>query len=176
MSKLLVVIDYQNDFVNGSLGFSDAEKIDEGISNKIMRHQGPVLYTLDTHPFDYLTTREGRALPVEHCIRQSVGWEIYGKTKEALEKVSAICVEKQSFGIAPQTVSVLKFPELIDEIEIVGLVTNICVISNAIILQAAYPESQIIVDASLCASFDHDLHEKTLDVLEGLQVKITNRS
>lgn len=175
MSKLLVVVDYQKDFVNGSLGFDGAEKLDEGIAAKVCSHQGAVLYTLDTHPQGYLQSREGKALPVEHCIKASTGWELFGKTKEALEKTGAIRVEKESFGISPAVMNALDLPKSIEEIELVGLVTNICVVSNAIIFQAAYPEAQIIVDASLCASFDPELHEKTLDVLEGLQVKIINR-
>ena len=175
MSKLLVVVDYQNDFVDGSLGFPGAEKLDEGIAEKVLTHQGPVIYTLDTHPAEYLNTREGKALPVEHCIRKSEGWEPYGKTKEALDKVNATAVEKKSFGISPKTIESMDLPESFDEIELAGLVTNICVISNAVIFQAAYPEAQIVVDASLCASFDPVLHDKTLDVLAGLQVKIINR-
>ena len=175
MKKLLVVVDYQNDFVDGSLGFPGAEKLDMGIAEKVLTHQGSVIYTLDTHPAEYLSIREGKALPVEHCIRKTEGWKLYGKTKEALEKVNAVAVEKKSFGISPKIIESLGLPEFIDEIELVGLITNICVVSNAVIFQAAYPEAQIVVDASLCTSFDPVLHDKTLDVLAGLQVKIINR-
>jgi len=175
MNKLLVVVDYQKDFVDGSLGFPGAETLDEGIARKVLSHEGPVVYTLDTHPEEYLNTREGKALPVEHCIRRTDGWQVYGKTKEALQKIDAIEIEKKSFGISPGAVGSLFVLEPVDEIELVGLVTNICVVSNAVIFQAAFPEAQIVVDASLCASFDPVLHEKTLDVLEGLQVKVINR-
>ncbi len=180
MSKLLVVVDYQNDFVDGSLGFPGAEKLDEGIAAKVMNHDGPVIYTLDTHPDNYLDTREGRALPVDHCIKGTEGWEVFGKTKKALAQVGAKGLEKRSFGLSPQELAVLKDEfftnECFAEIELVGLVTNICVISNAVIFQAAYPEAQIVVDGSLCASFDPELHEKTLDVLAGLQVWVINRA
>ena len=175
MSKLLLVVDYQKDFVDGSLGFQGADKLDEGIAAKILNHSGPILYTLDTHPQEYLESREGHALPVNHCIKSSAGWELFGKTGTALKSVGAIGVEKESFGISPAVMTALDLPKSIEEIEVVGLVTNICVVSNAVIFQAAYPEAQMIVDASLCASFDQELHEKTLDVLAGLQVKIINR-
>lgn len=179
MSKLLVVVDYQNDFVNGSLGFPGAEKLDEGIAAKVINHVGPVIYTLDTHPDNYLETREGIALPVDHCIKGTDGWEVFGETKKALAKVGAKGLQKRSFGLSQYELAVLKddfFPnECYEEIELVGLVTNICVISNAVIFQAAYPEAQIVVDGALCASFDQELHEKTLDVLTGLQVRVVNR-
>lgn len=180
MSKLLVVVDYQKDFVDGSLGFPGAEKLDEGIASKVMSHDGPVIYTLDTHPENYLKTREGRALPVDHCIKGTEGWEVFGETKKALDQVGAKCLEKRSFGLSPQELAILNeefFPDdCFEEIELVGLVTNICVISNAIIFQAAYPEAQIVVDGSLCSCFDRVLHEKTMDVLAGLQVRVLNRT
>lgn len=180
MSKLLVVVDYQKDFVDGSLGFPGAEKLDEGIAAKVMNHDGPVIYTMDTHPENYLEMREGRALPVDHCIKGTQGWEVFGETKKALAQVGAKGLEKRSFGLSPQELTAMKEElfqnECFEEIELVGLVTNICIISNAVIFQAAYPETQIIVDGSLCASFDHELHEKTLDVLTGLQVRVLNRT
>lgn len=180
MSKLLVVVDYQKDFVDGSLGFPGAEKLDEGIAAKVMSHDGPVIYTLDTHPDNYLDTREGRALPVDHCIKGTEGWEVFGETKKALTQVGAKGIEKRSFGLSPQELAVLKEDffrhNSFDEIKLVGLVTNICVISNAVIFQAAYPDAQIVVDGALCASFNRELHEKTLDVLEGLQVRVQNRT
>jgi nicotinamidase-related amidase len=145
-----------------------------------MNHDGPVIYTLDTHPDNYLDTREGRALPVDHCIKGTEGWEVFGETKKALIKTGAKGLEKRSFGLAPQELAVLKDElfqkDCFKEIELVGLVTNICIISNAVIFQAAYPEAQIVVDGALCASFDRELHEKTLDVLTGLQVRVLNRT
>lgn len=183
MSKLLAVIDYQNDFVSGSLGFEGANAIDEGIAQLVQTYlaQGDhVLFTYDTHDNNYLTTREGRALPVPHCIKHEDGWRLYGKTQQAFRNAATQqqihTIHKKCFGISPTELIALS-EELppIDEIMIVGLVTNICVISNAILLQAQWPEVQITVDASLCGSFDPDLHEKTLDVLAGLQMHIINR-
>ena len=156
MNRYLFVIDYQNDFVDGALGFPGAEKLDEKIAAKVRAYgKGNVLFTRDTHVENYMDTREGKNLPVKHCIKGSFGWEVYGETAKALSEVEA--------------------PESADEIELVGLVSNICVVSNAVVLQSKYPEATIIVDAACTDSFDKSLNEKVLDVLAGFQVKVTNR-
>ena len=177
MNRYLFVIDYQNDFVDGALGFPGAEKLDERIAEKVLSYgKGKVLFTRDTHFENYLQTREGKNLPVVHCIKGTPGWEVYGKTAEALAQVEAKAIDKLVFGMDvtdPATAAVL--PESADEIELVGLVSNICVVSNACVLQARYPEARIIVDAALTASMDPGMHEKVLDVLEGFQVKVINR-
>lgn len=177
MKKYLFVIDYQNDFVDGALGFPGAEKLDEKIAAKVRAYgKGRVLFTRDTHFENYLTTREGKNLPVVHCIKGTQGWQVYGKTAKALEEVGAPGIDKLVFGMDvtdPATAAVL--PEAADEIELVGLVSNICVVSNAVVLQSKYPEATIIVDAACTDSFDKSLHEKVLDVLEGFQVKVINR-
>lgn len=177
MNRYLFVIDYQNDFVDGALGFPGAEKLDAGIAARV-RAYGPdrVLFTRDTHFGNYLDTREGRLLPVPHCIKGTPGWELYGETAEAVAEVGAPAIDKLVFGMDisdPAIAAVL--PQSADEIELVGLVSNICVISNACVLQAKYPEARIIVDAKLTASMDPAMHEKVLDVLEGFQVKVINR-
>ena len=177
MNRYLFVIDYQNDFVDGALGFPGAEKLDEKIAAKIRAYgKGKVLFTRDTHFENYLDTREGRNLPVVHCVKGTKGWEVYGETAEALKEVEAPGIDKLVFGMDvtdPATAAVL--PEAADEIELVGLVSNICVVSNAVVLQSKYPEATIIVDASCTDSFDKALHEKVLDVLAGFQVKVTGR-
>ena len=177
MNRYLFVIDYQNDFVDGALGFSGAELLDEKIAAKVRAYgKGHVLFTRDTHFENYLTTREGKNLPVEHCIKGSHGWRLYGETAKALEEVEAPGIDKLVFGMDvtdPATAAVL--PESADEIELVGLVSNICVVSNAVVLQSKYPEATIVVDAACTDSFDKSLHEKVLDVLEGFQVKVINR-
>ena len=177
MNRYLFVIDYQNDFVDGALGFPGAEKLDEKIAAKVRSYgKGHVLFTRDTHFENYLDTREGRNLPVKHCIKGSFGWEVYGETAKALAAVEAPAIDKLVFGMDvtdPATAAVL--PASADEIELVGLVSNICVISNACVLQAKYPEARILVDAKLTASMDPVMHEKVLDVLEGFQVKVLNR-
>ena len=177
MNRYLFVIDYQNDFVDGALGFPGAEKLDEKIAAKIRAYgEGHVLFTRDTHFDNYLGTREGRLLPVPHCLKGTHGWELYGETAVAVADVNAPAIDKLVFGMDvtdPATAAVL--PEAADEIELVGLVSNICVVSNAVVLQSKYPEATIIVDASCTDSFDKALHEKVLDVLAGFQVKVINR-
>lgn len=176
MKKILIVIDYQVDFVNGSLGFSGAELLDKPIAEKVRKYgRGNVYYTLDTHHEDYLETREGKNLPVVHCIENTPGWEVYGETKKALADVGATGITKESFGIDLNTETFSKFPKDVEEIEIVGLVSNICVISNAVILSTLFKGANITVDAALTASFDCKLNDKALDVMEGLQIKVINR-
>ena len=177
MNHYLFVIDYQNDFVNGALGFPGAEKLDAKIADKIRAYgKGHVLFTRDTHFDNYLNTREGKNLPVVHCVKGTHGWQVYGQTAKALEEVGAAAIDKLVFGMDvtdPATAAVL--PERADEIELVGLVSNICVVSNAVVLQSKYPEANIIVDAGCTDSFDKVLHEKVLDVLEGFQVNVIGR-
>ena len=177
MNRFLFVIDYQNDFVDGALGFPGAEKLDEKIAAKVRAYgNGHVLFTRDTHFENYLDTREGKNLPVKHCIKGSFGWEVYGETAKALREVEAPAIDKLVFGMDvtdPATAAVL--PETAAEIELVGLVSNICVVSNAVVLQSKYPEATILVDAQCTDSFDKGLHEKVLDVLSGFQVKVINR-
>ena len=177
MNRYLFVIDYQNDFVDGALGFPGAELLDEKIAAKVRAYgKDHVLFTRDTHFENYLTTREGKNLPVEHCIKGSHGWQVYGQTAKALAEVEAKAINKLVFGMDvsdPAVAAVL--PESADEIELVGLVSNICVVSNAVVLQSKYPEATIVVDAACTDSFDKTLHKKVLDVLEGFQVKVTGR-
>ena len=177
MKRYLFVIDYQKDFVDGALGFPGAEKLDEKIAAKVRAYgRGYVLFTRDTHFENYLDTREGKNLPVVHCVKGSEGWQVYGETAKALAEVEAKAIDKPVFGMDvtdPATAAAL--PEAADEIELVGLVSNICVVSNAVVLQSKYPEATIIVDAACTDSFDKSLHEKVLDVLAGFQVNVTNR-
>ena len=177
MNRYLFVIDYQNDFVDGALGFPGAEKLDAGIAAKVRAYgSGHVICTRDTHFENYLDTREGRLLPIVHCVKGTPGWELYGETARACAEVNAPAIDKLVFGMDisdPAVAAVL--PVEADEIELVGLVSNICVVSNAAVLQAKYPEARIVVDASLTASMDPVIHEKVLDVMEGFQVKVINR-
>ena len=181
--KLLAVIDYQNDFVTGSLGFEGAAAIDDGIARLAQAYlaQGDhVLFTYDTHDDGYLETREGHALPIAHCNPNDAGWRLYGKTQELCCETCANhqihTVYKHTFGMPPEELVRLgqALPDL-REILVVGVVTNMCVISNAVLLQAQWPEAQITVDAALCRSFDPVLHEKALDATQGLQMTVINR-
>ena len=172
----LFVIDYQKDFVDGALGFPGAEKLDALIAQRV-REYGPgrVWFTRDTHFEDYLTTREGCHLPAPHCIKGSDGWQNYGETAKALEEVGAVGIDKLTFGMDVADPAILSLlPETAERIELCGLVSNICVVSNTVVLQSHYPNAQMVVDAELTASFAPDLHTKTLDVLKGLQVEVLN--
>ncbi|MEA5012789.1 MAG: isochorismatase family cysteine hydrolase [Angelakisella sp.] len=174
MSKVLVVVDFQKDFVDGALGFAKAQTLEEGIAAKVadaVANNQPVVFTLDTHGEDYLETREGRHLPVPHCTKGDAGWRLYGKLEKYMEEdhKNVFLAPKYSFGA--QNFSFLKqFNPT--EIELVGVVTNMCVISNAVILQTAFPQAEITIDSSLCASFDDSMHQKALDIMAGLQMNI----
>ena len=176
MKKLLLVIDYQKDFVDGSLGFPGAEKLDRPIAQKIAQYRAAgddVAFTLDTHRADYLTTQEGRKLPVTHCVRGTEGWGLYGETAEARQEED-IVIEKPAFP-SLELGNWLR-DKGYDQIELVGLVSYICVISNAVVAKAALPEAEIIVDAACTGGPDPALHEKCLDLMaQGLQITVVNR-
>lgn len=174
---ILFVIDYQKDFVDGALGFPGAEALDARIARRVLRYgPGRVFFTRDTHFPDYLSTREGRHLPVPHCLKGSPGWENYGETAKALSQVGAVGIDKVTFGMDIADPAVLRLlPETVESIELCGLVSSICVLSNAAVLQGRYPNAQLRLDAQLTAGGDRELHEKALDVLSGIQVEILNR-
>lgn len=180
MNKILVVVDYQKDFVDGSLGFKKAETLENGIYNKVKDYLddgNKVVFTYDTHYKNYLETREGKNLPVPHCIEGTTGHELYGRLTEFVGTPNTYHYNKEVFSMSPESLITLSIElgEDINQIEIVGVVTNMCVISNAIALQAKYINADITIDASLCASFDDSLHDKALDVMESLQMKVINR-
>lgn len=177
MNKLLVVIDYQKDFVDGALGFKKAETLEDGIYNKVksyLSNGDKVIFTYDTHYENYLETREGKSLPVPHCYINTEGHELYGKLKEFVGVENTYHYNKEAFGIAPKDMLklVADIGTDIDEIELVGVVTNMCVISNVVTFQAQYINAELSVDGTLCASFDDSLHDKALDVIEALSVKV----
>ena len=185
MKRLLIVVDYQNDFVDGALGFPGAEKLEGPIMDKIASYResgDEVVFTLDTHRHDYLRTQEGKNLPVEHCIAGTPGHDLYGRVAGAVEDSDEV-FEKPSFGSADlfrwlrsaqNAASEVGKPPF-TSIELVGLVSNICVVANAVIAKTACPEVPVIVDAACTASFDEKLNEEVLDVMEGLQIQVTNR-
>lgn len=170
--KCLIVVDFQTDFVTGSLGFPKAKTLEDKIYQKIMTYQNnqdDVVFTLDTHGQEYLGTQEGKRLPVIHCQEYSEGWELFGRMKD----IDGYRIYKTTFGAEP-LFAFLKNRQY-DSIELVGLVTNICVIANAVLAKTALPDVPIIIDAHATASYDEDLHEKALDVMAGLQMDIINR-
>lgn len=170
--KALVVVDYQNDFVNGSLGFAGAERLEPVILSKIeaTRAQGgQVIFTFDTHGENYLDTAEGRKLPVVHCVDGTEGHRLFGRVAEAV-RPEDILIKKPAFG-SLELADLLKKCGF-DEVELCGLVTDICVVSNAIIAKAALPESRIVVDGSACATADPAAHERALAVMRGVQIDV----
>lgn len=176
MKQLLLVVDYQKDFVDGALGFAGAEKLDGPIAQKIAAYHAAghdVAFTMDTHQENYLDTQEGRKLPVPHCLMNSEGWQLYGQTGQAMDKSRDMVVCKPAF------------PSLwlggwlkergYDRIELVGLVSYLCVLSNAIVAKGALPEAELVVDAACTAGPDPTLHHNVLDLMEALQITVINR-
>ena len=174
MKRGLFVIDYQNDFVDGALGFAGAELLDEKIASKIREYgEGCVWFTRDTHFENYLETREGRNLPVVHCVKGTDGWQVYGETAVALNEVNAKAIDKLVFGMDvsdPATAAVL--PESLDEIELVGLVSNICVVSNALLLRAYLPDTPIQVKSVACAGTTPENHQSSLNTMRSCQIDV----
>ena len=173
MRKLLVVVDCQKDFIDGALGFEGADKIIPGIITRIGEYKASgdeVVYTLDTHTEDYMNTQEGRNLPVPHCIKDSEGFALDSVLAPHLEGCRAF--EKPTFGSLDLGNYINENASKYDVIEVCGLVSNICVISNAVMAKAAAPEAQIIVDRALTDSFDKKLNDETFDILKGIQVTV----
>lgn len=170
MSKVLVVVDMQNDFIDGALGTKEAVAIVPYVKEKIENFDGIVLYTRDTHFEDYMNTQEGNNLPVPHCIKGTQGWEIRPEL-DALRKTEAI--DKVTFG-SKDLVDVLKTIENIEEITFVGLCTDICVISNVMVTKAFYPEIPLVVDAKCCAGVSVQTHLNALEAMKVCQVKVVN--
>lgn len=174
MKKLLVVVDYQKDFVDGALGFEGAELIADVIKNKIetyLNNNDDVIFTLDTHEENYMDTMEGHKLPVKHCIKNSDGWKVY-ESCDYLNKAKMV-FEKPTFP-SLDLANYLKDTSY-GEVELCGLVSNICVISNAVMVKSALPNAKIFIDAKATDSFDKSLQEKCFDVLEGLHIEVINR-
>lgn len=184
MKKLLVVVDFQNDFVNGALGFPGAESLAPRIAAKVRTYReggNTIVWTLDTHDADYLDTREGVNLPIMHCVKGTLGHNLHPVVEREWREGDPTFF-KPGFGswdLARWLRARCEADEQgkpFESIELVGLVTNICVLSNAMLVQAVCENASIIVDAACVASFDEQLHEKTLDVMEGIQVQVINRS
>ena len=173
MEKLLIVVDMQKDFIDGALGTKEAQSIVENVIKKVEEFDGSIIATLDTHRDDYLDTREGRFLPVAHCIKNTSGWEINPKVKSALKQKGFRMIEKPTFGS-------VELPKLIKEkyntknlsIELVGLCTDICVVSNALLLKAEFPEMDISVDSSCCAGVTPEKHEAALETMRSCQIQV----
>ena len=183
-NRLLVVVDYQKDFVDGSLGFAGAEKLEDGIIYEInvqMENDDPVIFTMDTHHRDYLTTQEGKNLQIEHTIKGTKGWDFYNKLKDKVreikDKPNVIILEKETFGaigLVDAFNYMIKNGYMNKDVEIrfCGVVTNICVVSCAVVSKAILPEAPIKIIKGLCGSNDKDMEQKAFDVMQNLQMEI----
>ncbi len=172
MKKALIIIDFQNDFVNGSLGFIKAIELEEKLYNRTqeaINNQEDLYFTLDTHEIDYLESYEGKNLPVIHCVRGTLGHQLYGRIGEFKENAIKI-FEKPTFPSLDLANYLKEHPY--DQVELCGLVSNICVLSNAIMVKSALPNAKIVVSKNLTASYDQELEDKTFDVLSGLQIEV----
>ncbi|MBQ9847801.1 MAG: cysteine hydrolase [Clostridia bacterium] len=172
MERILIVVDIQNDFVDCSLGTKEAQEIIEPACEKIKSFDGHIFVTLDTHGENYLETAEGRKLPVEHCIKGTKGFELNERIASVLNGKDVTVVEKPSFGS-------LELPRLIRErfgddiaVEMIGLCTDICVISNALILKANFPEAEISVIEGCCAGVTPEKHKAALETMKSCQINV----
>ena len=163
----LIVVDMQNDFIDGSLGSAMAQAIVPKVVEKAAHFDGKVIFTRDTHGPNYLKTQEGRKLPVEHCIHGTPGWQICRE----LQPFARDVVDKLSFGsiALPRLLAQNGTPE---EITLCGLCTDICVISNAMILKSAFPETPVYIEASCCAGVTPESHETALNAMRAVQIEV----
>lgn len=174
--KYLIVIDMQKDFINGSLGTKEAQAILPGVVKKVRHYDGKVIFTKDTHTSDYLNTQEGRNLPVKHCILGEDGWYLDEQLGAIEDEADWKVYNKPTFG-SVELASDLKKEndkEPIEEIELCGLCTDICVISNALLFKAFMPETPIIVDAACCAGVTPKSHKNALEAMKMCQITIKN--
>ena len=173
MRDYLIVVDMQNDFIDGALGTAEAQAIVENVAEKIKGFDGKVIFTRDTHGEDYMETQEGANLPVPHCIKGTAGWEIRAEL-EALRKEPA--VDKPTFGSVTlaHMLSRENTVEPVRSVTLIGLCTDICVISNAMIIKASMPEVPVIVDAACCAGVTPQSHKNALEAMKMCQIKIEN--
>lgn len=172
--KVLVVIDMQNDFIDGALGTKEAEAVVGNVTAEIRSWDGPVICTRDTHGPGYLDTQEGRKLPVVHCVKDTLGWQLNADVQAAATEAGALVLDKPSFGSTelPALISSVTADKDIECIELIGLCTDICVISNALILKAAFPEVPVAVKASCCAGVTPEQHDNALAAMLPCQVDV----
>lgn len=181
---ILVVVDMQNDFVSGVLGGELQKGIVKNVCNKIknaIANNQMIIFTQDTHDYDYLNTNEGKHLPTEHCKHNSFGWQLIPEIEKLIKDYPKILkLSKYGFGLSVIDMTIVlhhinKYYPHKFNFEICGLVTNMCVLAVATSIQSTYIDSEITIDASCCASFDKELHEKALDIMEGLCINVINR-
>lgn len=174
MRKILVVVDMQKDFTYGALRNEDAIQIIPRVAAKIRAHEGELIFTYDTHGEDYMNTQEGRKLPVPHCIEGTEGWELVPEVDALRREKACSCYKKETFGCMQLAEDIARThaKEPVTEVELVGICTDICVISNAMLVKAAVPEVTVKVDASCCAGVTKESHETALRAMAGCQIEI----
>ncbi len=174
MQDILIVVDMQKDFIDGALGTPEAQAIVPNVVQKVKEFQGKVFYTRDTHEGNYMDTQEGHNLPVPHCIRGTAGWEIHPELEELRTNSGEKVLDKVTFGSVElgQVLKEIDEKEAISSITLVGLCTDICVISNAMIVKAFLPEVKILVDASCCAGVTPKSHDTALEAMKMCQIEI----
>lgn len=173
--NILIVVDMQNDFIDGALGTPEAQVILPRVLEKIKDFDGRALYTRDTHQPDYLTTQEGRNLPVTHCVQDTPGWQLH---PQIAALATGVPLDKPTFGSAQlgqQLQALHQGGEPIEHITLVGLCTDICVISNALLLKGFLPEVPITVDAACCAGVTPASHTQALEAMKVCQIEIVNQ-
>ncbi len=176
MKRVLVVVDMQTDFVDGALGTKEAAAIVPAVRarlEKARRDGEEIIFTRDTHPEDYLNTQEGHNLPVVHCVKGSKGWQIVPQLTEFTQP-PAVIIDKPTFGSSKlgQLLQEENSKEGIEQVEVIGLCTDICVISNALLIKAFLPEVPIVVDPKLCAGVTPQSHETALQAMASCQIRI----
>ena len=179
MERILVVVDMQNDFIAGVLGTKEAQGIVDNVCEKIRAFDGEILVTLDTHKTDYLNTQEGVHLPVEHCIKNTDGWRVLEMVQSALSEKEAAgykvtYFEKPTFGSTDLASCLAKrnAEKNIGQVTLIGVCTDICVVSNAILLKAVLPEVELVVDAACCAGVTPEKHEAALETMRSCQIRV----
>lgn len=182
MKKILVVVDMQNDFIDGALGTPEAQSIVSKVINKIKKFDGEIYYTRDTHSKNYMETMEGKNLPVAHCVEYTDGWKIRPEVMAASEGKNVMVVDKPSFGSMDLSERIFEQAIVFDEkgfakegiesITLIGLCTDICVISNAIILKSRLHETPVIVDSSCCAGVTPKSHNNALEAMKMCQITV----
>lgn len=175
MLHYLIVVDIQKDFVDGALGTTEAIKMIDRAADKISKFDGQIYVTYDTHFENYMETAEGKKLPVPHCVKGTPGWELNASVAMALSGKSYENVEKLTFG-SVELPKMIKENANVEEFDItlIGLCTDICVVSNALILKANFPEKRIIVDASCCAGVTVETHNAALQTMKMCQIEVVN--
>ena len=171
MKKTLIVVDMQNDFIDMALGTKEAVEIVPFVKQKIREYHEnghEIIYTRDTHSEDYLETPEGKKLPVKHCIRDTWGWEIC----DELLPYADVVIDKETFGSVDLPAILRDYGDEVESIELCGLCTDICVISNAVILKANFTEAKMTVDSNACAGVTEASHKNALEAMKMVQIDI----